>query len=223
MKKLLFAWLLFGWLCFSYSFVSAQDDLNAKGAVVANLNIGTNFTGLTVKVLQFALDTLLPTKIPISHDGTGPFIAQCDYMVGKGVSIGGEFTYTKNTFAVTFDDEDFNTQQKWQQTIVAGISARRLAFRAGYHPIRSESWDVYVAASAGIRHQKISLETDVPLLGKYYQTVSVNITDLFSNGISPYFRGELGFRYISPIGLGINAQIGVLRPLFSAGLSYRFK
>lgn len=208
---------------FLFALPAQAQNINERGAVVANLNYGTNFTRLYMKIAEIAIDSILQTNIPITYTGTGPITLQCDYMLGKGFSIGGELTHVQNGFSATFSDKDFNTAQEWQQTIHTTLSRQKLAVRLGFHPIKSEKWDWYLAMTGGVRRLKVKVATDVPLLGEFSQKISVDITDLFSNSISPYFRVATGLRYISPMGLGVNAELGVSGPLLSAGISYRFK
>lgn len=208
---------------FLFALPAQAQNINERGAVVANLNYGTNFTRLYMKIAVFAIDSILQTSVPITYTGTGPITLQCDYMLGKGFSIGGELTHVQNGFSVTFSDKDFNTAQVWQQTIRTSLSRQKLALRLGFHPIKSESWDWYIAGTAGVRRLKVNIATDVPLLGEFSQKISVDVTDLFSNSISPYFRVATGLRYLSPMGLGVNAELGASGPLLSAGVSYRFK
>ncbi|WP_066759304.1 outer membrane beta-barrel protein [Crocinitomix algicola] len=149
----------------------------------------------------------------IKIGGVGPAGLRAEYMVGDKLGVGVDFIY--NTWSATFDVDSTNPEgitNQYETTLK--MTRIRVLARLNYHFATTDQLDAYVGFAAGYNGRNYSLKTE---LEGYDDDFINELTTLPASA-----RIAIGMRYYFTDNIGLNGELGLGGPLFSAGLSLKF-
>ena len=213
MKKIFLSGLLFlGVLTEIKSQVSESEEPGAirKGNSSINLYYGTNVLGAVYARLITAVSE---SAVNVTSKSTGPVGLVYEYLINDDIGLGAEFGYSQTKINFNYGEANFQNNQvvnlyEYSYT----FTTIRAMFRANYHFLKHEKFDVYGLVSLGLRFTNIKVESNDPLLQFSYEYRGIPV------GLKP----GMGFRYFFVPNFGLNIELALGAPFACGGLSFKF-
>ncbi len=153
----------------------------------------------------------------VETTGIGPLGLRAEYMLSDRIGVGVDFIY--NSVGLSYQDSFpvFNSDNNTLETEVYDYDWKmeriRIQGRFSYHFATTDVLDPYFGAGAGTNFRSWTFESTQP----GYEN------DSDTGTLLPFsLRFFVGMRYYFTENIGLNAEIGLIDPLLSGGISVKF-